>query len=260
MNECIKSNGRECQLALECEGGWGAVAFAETPVQGFGASCGMEDAFWARIVALSECIVASKSICWTDTVFDSRGRTVRQDDDHQFDQVFYTQTVLQIRGYSPGSTDGRLGSQTIDAVRRFQSNLGRPATGTVDDELIYRLYDAVDGGSDLAKDIKHDVLDAWSDKTKSRAYGSANSPLETTYAQQLMDKPPADRMLALATILSSSGTKCTLPAVGAELLSGSSPEIWNIECAEGWYTLIIDNGARTIMTGKGGSDTKSTSP
>ena len=52
---CRKNGGTNCSLVLDCDGGWGAIALAENPALGFGASCGFTTANAARIWALSRC-------------------------------------------------------------------------------------------------------------------------------------------------------------------------------------------------------------
>jgi peptidoglycan hydrolase-like protein with peptidoglycan-binding domain len=248
--QCVKNDGTDCRPAVACStGGWGAVAFADGDVRGFGASCGMSDAFWARVVALAECIDASKTICWTDSTFDSQGNTQSKASDHRFDLIYYAQTLLQVRNYKPGSTDGTIGAQTVLAVKQLQGDLGRPQTGTIDDELVARLYDAVGGGPQLALITRRDFLDPKRQTIGDFGFASADPPA-TTFGEQLAARSSEDRLLALATLISTSGVKCTLPALDAEVLGKPADQNWNVQCKEGWYTLILSSGKRTIMTGK----------
>ena len=249
-DQCVKNNGENCKLAVECTSGYNATAFAAGSVEGFGAACGMSDAFWARIVALDECIEVSKTLCWTDSAFDEHGNTISQAANHRFDVIYYIHTMLQVRNYKPGSTDGQAGAQTVAAVKQLQADLGRPQTGVLDDELVDRLYDAINGGGRLAVVVKRDFLDPKANEIGNDGFGSANNPLTTTYSEQLAAGPADRRLLALAAMLATAGTKCTLPALDAEPIGDPSHESWNIQCAEGWYTLIMSGGSRTIMTGK----------
>jgi hypothetical protein len=93
---CVKGGGTDCRPVVECNGGWGAVALSGYPVNGFGASCGMGDAITARGVALAECIVASKTICWTAALFAGSGSAQPDTERHQADVVYYSQTLLQM--------------------------------------------------------------------------------------------------------------------------------------------------------------------
>jgi peptidoglycan hydrolase-like protein with peptidoglycan-binding domain len=47
-------------------------------------------------------------------------------------QISQAQQALKAKGYDPGTTDGVMGSQTQQALRRFQQANGLPATGTLD--------------------------------------------------------------------------------------------------------------------------------
>ena len=47
-------------------------------------------------------------------------------------QATQVQQALKAKGYDPGTINGVMGSQTQEALRRFQKENGLPATGTVD--------------------------------------------------------------------------------------------------------------------------------
>jgi peptidoglycan hydrolase-like protein with peptidoglycan-binding domain len=47
-------------------------------------------------------------------------------------QISQVQQALKAKGYDPGTTDGVMGEQTQQALRKFQQANGLPATGTVD--------------------------------------------------------------------------------------------------------------------------------
>jgi peptidoglycan hydrolase-like protein with peptidoglycan-binding domain len=49
------------------------------------------------------------------------------------------QTALNQAGYGPIAVDGYPGSETADAIRRFELDNGLPITGEVGDRLIARL-------------------------------------------------------------------------------------------------------------------------
>lgn len=54
----------------------------------------------------------------------------------QYDpQVYQIQSQLQKLGYTPGSLDGKLGTKTISAIKRFQYDNGLPETGKIDNQL-----------------------------------------------------------------------------------------------------------------------------
>jgi peptidoglycan hydrolase-like protein with peptidoglycan-binding domain len=50
------------------------------------------------------------------------------------------QTALNRIGYGPLPVDGTAGSETLDAIRRFELDNGMPVTGQVGDALVARLY------------------------------------------------------------------------------------------------------------------------
>jgi len=49
------------------------------------------------------------------------------------------QIYLTFKNFSPGGIDGVIGPGTINAVKAFQTSIGVPATGTVDDQLVQQL-------------------------------------------------------------------------------------------------------------------------
>lgn len=48
------------------------------------------------------------------------------------EQITQVQQALIIKGYDPGTTDGLMGTQTQEALRKFQKENGLKVTGTVD--------------------------------------------------------------------------------------------------------------------------------
>lgn len=56
--------------------------------------------------------------------------------------VSEAQRALAERGYYDGEIDGRLGSETREAVRRFQGDAGLPVTGVINKYLIGELSNA----------------------------------------------------------------------------------------------------------------------
>jgi hypothetical protein len=64
----------------------------------------------------------------------------------------------------------------------------------------------------------------------------------------------SDRLTALATVLSVEGSKCTLPATSATAMPDESTGIWDIDCNEGNFTLILsENGGGTVVINNGKS-------
>lgn len=50
--------------------------------------------------------------------------------------VRQVQMMLVYRGYAPGSIDGRMGTNTANAIKAFQAGNGLPPTGEIDDGLL----------------------------------------------------------------------------------------------------------------------------
>ena len=261
---CVKLGGTACGLAVECGGGWGAVAFAQDPQPGVGAVCGVNGADAARFIALASCMVASNALCWTSSAFSPNGNEVSKRSNREFDITWYSQAILAIRNYDVGVADGRDGPQTREAVKEFQRDIGREPTGTIDDELFHRLLDAMEGAQSLARKLNSDVLEPKREELGDLIYGHSTSPAPAaTFSEELMTRSEDERRLALATILASGGTECTLPALEAYPLPDASSQIWNIECSEGSYTLILSEGSRIVINNgpakSGGLDSRTSS-
>jgi len=238
---CDDWGGNDCALALACAGGWGAVALAGEPFSGVGAMCGVNTASFARYVALANCMVASRVLCWTSTAFDDDGDEISEAKNLAFDMTWYAQVILQLGNYEPGTADGELGQGTRSAIREFQANIGREATGDLDEELFWRLVDSVGGVGRFARIIEREIVEKERLEFGDLMYGFSPSPANAlTFTEELMERPVADRQMALATFLSSSGTKCSLPALRAEP-SDASTDTWEIDCAEGSYILMMSD-------------------
>ncbi len=258
---CRDAGGAECDLAVECAGGWGAVALAQDPARGFGASCGYGDASSARRAALAVCAAKSGTLCWTDSTFDRNASQLSAASNRNFDTTWYAQGVLQIRHFDPGTADGELGPMTRAALGEFQMKLGRPATGVLDDELFDRLLDAGDGPENLAKIIARDVYEKKADQLVDNTYGRSSSPApDRTFSAELLERTPEARLMALATRLASGGTECSLPAVDAELVSDPDAGFWSIECQEATYTLVLSEGSTIIMRSGPGAIERGATP
>ncbi len=246
-NYCIEAGGTDCRLAIECAGGWGAIAFAQDPATGIGIACDMGDAASARKAADVVCVAASKTFCWTEVTFSRSARTMSAASNRDFDLTWYVQGMLNLRSYKAGSLDGSVGSQTRAAIKKFQADIGRPETGVVDDELFLRLVDAVEGAVNFARLAKRDVLDPQQEVLAIRTYAYASKPApDRTFSEELAERSDEAQRLALATMLSSRGNKCTLPALDVSTPDPAS-EYWSIECVEGTFGLFL-MGDGTIIT------------
>jgi hypothetical protein len=247
--QCAKQGGTACKAVVECSG-YGAVAYAETPLEGFGAGCA-GDASSARRAALVGCIVASNGLCWTEVSFTPNGKTI--EGDRNFDRTYFAQMMLELRGLYKAAAMGDMNAETANAVSTFQERIGRPRTGIIDDELVHRLLDATRGSRSLARIMKQDILPSLekalieSGTTTRRMFSVAPVPAKPmTFSEDLMARAVPHRRLALATFLSASGQKCTLPAKDVQRISGAEG-VWTIDCNEASYTLILHAGHWTIM-------------
>jgi hypothetical protein len=250
---CDDWGGNDCTLALECDGGWGAVALAGEPLSGIGAVCGVDGASFARYVALANCMVATRALCWTSTAFDDDGDEISEADNLDFDLAWYAQVMLQLGNYEPGTADGDLGPGTRSAIREFQTSLGREATGDLDEELFWRLVDAVGGVQRFVRIIEREVVEKERPEFGDLMYGFSPSPADSlTFTGELMARPLEDRQIALATFLSSSGTKCSLPALRAEP-SDASNDTWEVDCVEGSYILMMSDESWIVVDSSEGS-------
>lgn len=248
---CKKNGGSACRYVVGCPYA-GAVAFSERPARAFGASC-WDDEVSARRAALIGCITAANTVCRTDASFSSRGRELDPASRQQFDRVWLAQIILQIPRLYDGPTDGVMGEKIASAIRTFQQRLGRLPTGVIDEELLQRLVDTAGGPTILARRFKRSLLpiiekgiaDA---RAKDRLFYTAVQPSTlTSFGQDLMNRSPEARNLALATYLSARNSKCMLPARNAQAMSET---IWNVTCNEGTYTLLMTGEEIVILGGQ----------
>jgi peptidoglycan hydrolase-like protein with peptidoglycan-binding domain len=257
---CDDWGGDDCSLAVECDGGWGAVALAGEPFTGIGAICGVNGAGFARYVALANCMVASRVLCWTSAAFDDDGDEISEADNLAFDLAWYAQVMLQLGKYDPGTADGELGSGTRSAIKAFQTNIGREATGDLDEELFWRLVDSVGGVQRFVRIIESEVLKKERPEFGDLMYGFSPSPANAvTFTGELLERPMEDRQTALATFLSTSGTKCTLPALRAEPADAST-DTWEVDCVEGSYILLMSDESWIVVDNSAESPDPQTAP
>jgi hypothetical protein len=247
---CEDAGGTDCQMVLECDGGWGSVAFSQSGVVGFGAACNFTEARAARTSALAACVAFSNALCWTNSTFSQGGDELPTASNLEFDMTFYAQLMLPMRNIDPGTADGEMGAKTRDAIREFQRRIGRDATGELDDELFWRLLDANGGPQDFAATVKEEVYETRPAEFYDNIFGTADHPAPTmSFSEELMTRSEDDRLMALAGVLAAGDTPCSLPALSAEPLPDASSGVWVIECREGSYTLILDRESRTVITG-----------
>ena len=237
---CEKSNGQQCELALVCDAGWNAVAFADSSVAtGFGASCDVGSMYNARIIALTNCIVASQAVCFVDSTFDGSGNERNKQSNREFDLTWYVQGLLHGLGYDPGSTDGEFGGRTRSAIKSFQADMGIDQTGEITEDLFYILLTKNGGIGFLVAGMQELQKSFTTDET-SRSFSAAAAPLGTlTYSDELRLRTTAVQRILLGDYLRYNDRDCPVPAASAELTDAENG-IWTIECNNGGsYTLTL---------------------
>ena len=252
MRNCVQQGGTACKPVTEC-GGWGAVAYAGRPIQGFGAGCA-GDASSARRIALTACMSASEALCWTDVTFSPNGKRVTAADNLRFDRIWMAQLLLQIVGkLYKGNIRGEADRELYSATAKFQEKLGRTGTGTLDNDLIFRMIDGAGGTRHFAIIVKRDVLPglekaiAESGASGGRKYGHSAAPQQGSISEDFNNRSEEARKLALATYLSARDSRCTLPAIQAQQVA---PDVWSVTCNEADYTLVLQGG-QSIITRSG---------
>jgi peptidoglycan hydrolase-like protein with peptidoglycan-binding domain len=177
--QCIDAKGADCQIVLECRGGWLSIAIGNP---GYGMVCERSSDFYARQWALFTCMMATHRRCTTfDTVNDSNGRRRSAEENAKFDRAWYTQAILAMGDYEIGDVDGVIGPQSRRAIREFQEDRGLPTTGEPDDETFAALIDAVGGDAALVAMI-----------IKLVEFPDANSEAAATSAYSAGPGGPAD--------------------------------------------------------------------
>jgi hypothetical protein len=245
---CQGAGGADCQLVMECDGGYGAVAFSEDGPGGFAGGCGYGGLYGARVQVLGECMVASNALCWTDSLFDTNGNELPVGN---FDLVLYTQFLLQAGGYELGISDGEMGPATRTAVQQFQQKVGLEPTGIVDDQLFFVLLDVAGGTSHFVSLVKHQITVDRPPELADNYYSYAAQPKPARSAsEELATLTEEHQRLVIAAVLNDRGTVCTTPATSVEAVppDGSSG-IWLVTCREGDHTLMRMEGATMITTG-----------
>jgi hypothetical protein len=197
------------------------------------------------MAALAACVVATRTLCWTDAAFNRSGRAASKSDNIAFDRAWYAQALMKMIGYDIADFAVPLRRPAVEALRDFQKTIGRTPTGKVDAEIVDRLLDAARGAQRLGRSLKKNLLDANSDISDVTFASALRAVPERTFAEELEQGPDDRRLLALATILSARGHACSLPARGARLVSEESG--WQVECAEGRFQLILSDDGDTVV-------------
>ncbi len=250
-NEAHKNcnqGGTDCKFVLECDGGWGAVAFADGFARGVAFSCGYANAISARLAAIINCVAASKTLCWTSSTISNNGKQRSDKDNNDFDMAWYVQQMLYMRGFDITKTDGEAGKQTRAALIAFRTALGLQPNGTLDNTIFERLLDAIGGRLVMAKLFKEQLVDPNAADYAKHVYVWASQPYAgNSLSEEIAGRPEDARSLSLATLLTIWGTPCTLPAKSAEPLPPDGTGVWIVACNQGEWTVLMSDGSHTII-------------
>lgn len=250
QRHCRNAGGTNCLIALSCNDGWGAIAFATGDARGYGATCGVTNAWSARSSALARCMDAANARCHLVSTFQRNGNEMAEHADEEFEHVWFAQLLLQMRHHELGNADGEMGPNTRAAVKAFQEAIGEEPDGIADAELVERLIEANGGEFEFIDTIRRafiaDKLVGYEDVT----YGHSSAPAPArSFPEVLAALDEGEQRRMMAVYLAGGGTSCTVPARQAYPLGDKVSEIWSVECAEGAYTVFISAGSRMITSG-----------
>lgn len=251
QQNCRKQGGSACRFVVGCVGP-GATAFAERPARGFGAAC-LGDERSARMAALIGCISATNALCWTNVTFTSNGRASDAGANLRFDQIWIAQIALQSLKFFKEAADGSLSEATQAAVGAFQKEIGRAPTGTIDEELLRRMVDAVGGPRHLAGIIKREQLSSLERQLVGakpvRLFYTALNALPPEKPQQYFKRLNGEELKqALTTYMKARGATCKTPSPSVSTISEN---IWIVVCNDVTYNVVFNEGGYSMITGGG---------
>ena len=154
LEQCKQVGGVNCQLALECQGGWGAIATGDNG--GYAIACEVDREVPARLRALLMCLAAVKGLCHTQATFSEPNESISQEDNALFDRTIYAQVLLTKLRYYKGPIDADAGPDTRSALRSFQTSQGLPVTGQADEKTLDQLMAKLGGADRLVTAILED--------------------------------------------------------------------------------------------------------
>lgn len=248
--ECLKY-GSGCTVAIECDGGWSAAAFAYDPYAGFGASCQFNSAATARSIALVSCIYATHALCFTSETFNGSGSTTSTKSNESYDIAWYTQDLLLRLGYDIGEVDGAIGAKTRAAIREVERSVGLEPTGEANWDLINILLYIYGGSEQLARAMVAETDSVDQEAVRTYSFRYAAEPAALTLGAEIAALGEPLRLKTLAAMLNHNNHTCSVPARSA-LQDPTNANAWAISCAEGDFVMLA-TGDETIITA--GDDT-----
>jgi hypothetical protein len=239
---CQNGGGTACEQVLACRGGWGAVAYAEAPVIGVGAVCGLANSQAASNWAFTSCIVATGGVCKLDTLFYDSGRSVQTYDNAASERLRFLQWSLSTR-FDVGTIDGQMGASTKAAIEAAQTHFGLPVTGQMDDELLARAIKSIGGIRAVADEFRRGLENRRKAQPLPPGYEYAwgpNPPKPLWTGERLAATyDTGDQMHVLARALTHLGVACKEPAQYGAPQPQLGSNIWRVDCAEGTYYVSL---------------------
>jgi hypothetical protein len=243
--QCLQYGSR-CELAIECDGGWSAAAFAYDPWAGFGASCQWQTSAAARGIALTSCLYATHALCYTSEAFDGSGSTTSTRSNEAFDLAWYVQQLLVSFGYDIGAVDGNIGTRTRAAIRQMQTAIGFEPDGQASWDFVNALLAVYGGTTRFSRDLAAATDSIDQDTVRNYSYRYAGKPSDDpSLGVQLAGLDEPVRLKVLAAILTYTRYPCAVPARSATPAPGN-PDGWVVACDEGSVSLVADAGQVTI--------------
>jgi peptidoglycan hydrolase-like protein with peptidoglycan-binding domain len=139
-------------------------------------------------------------------------------------QVAALQGILVTLGYFPGPIDGQWSAQLEEALRAFQTDLGVPATGTVDAETLRAFEEALQEGGEPPATAAPPPEE--SDTTRAPTTTAAEAPTTTAPAPPTTARPTPEGSIldVLADAGEFSELLAAIDAAGlTDRLNGSGP-------------------------------------
>ena len=251
LDGCVKGGGNDCQVVLSCTSGNHAVAFADASATGFGAICGLQQRIGARLGALTVCIGATNSICWLASTFDDNGNERSDAEDREFSLTFYTQMLLNDRGYELGTQDGEMGPESRAAIRRFQSDFALEVTGEPTEDLVYLLIAAQGGMQVFADRMRKAFNNSTISANENTYYGAARVPaVWPSYREELLGRSEDVQRHVIAGILRDNQNPCVTPSSLEAVPPDGSAGVWYVTCPEGEYTVVMTGVNTAVFPGR----------
>lgn len=260
--EACRARGSQCQLVLQCGGGWSAVAFADNSATAVAFSCGYGNATSARVAALQSCVAKAKALCWTNATISNNGKARSDKNNRDFDMTWYAQGLLQhLKIPAAPTMTGTMDEKTRAALKYVRTKLGLQPNGQLDETLFNILVGATSRRRFVQNidAIFQDQSAKYSDSIADHIYARGRRPNTLVdFGDAIAARTDTERRTALATLISLNREPCTLPAKRAEPLPSVAGSWW-VTCDEREWTVSVSDtlilttpGRINITSGKQG--------